>query len=635
MDTITVVDPARQAIAGADILGHGINPFGDCRTALHPICDTGGTEMEWEFRGTKYYHGKCIRPSNYPDGQDTQEAFSTREQYQESIGGRLDVEAKYGAFSGRFSATYSKKYDALIEYDAALKTYAETLWKLHLEDQTPTKEFKDAVAALPTDFLGHEDAYYQFFAKYGAYVATEVMVGGSTDYGLLVEKSHVTSTKDLETQVGIEYGACFKGSGTAEQRETMKRSSAYSKRTLRVLGGKPGIFAGVELENPQDWNAAFKQWEGSIADTPVAVNVTLTPISAFVDSARKVAMSKALEKYLQSAAMVESSWTQSKISVSGDDLLAAGNPTAPVLRVVFIDRTTLKQTETKFEAPDPGSTTQAFQAYWSRVHDHLAAADPQDKMLLLATERWLRDRGYYPSPKVCEDLLRHGATEKNLTRWDVLTEKTLSCPVAGLSYALAGAYGKNNGTDALTAGFGRADNSLRPTARVAVLLPRDNPDGRTNVIKDGPPSEDAKSTFYVIQNWSEAPRLVLGADTNGTSRATLEPDDKSKLEQYWYKFAADERYGWNPYVLVNYLTCGVINGRLPRGESQIVHFDVVQQDDVLWDIRGNTGSANFVLLYMKDQNWNLASAAGPRVEVRTWDADDHAMLWEQHERKLP
>ena len=136
MDNITSGDPARQPIAGADILGHGINPFGDCRTALHAICDTEGTEKEWEFRGTKYYHGKNIRPSNYPGGQDTEEAFSTREEYQASIGGQLEIEGKYGAFSGRFSTTYNKKYDALIEYDAALKTYAEMLWNCEPEGET-------------------------------------------------------------------------------------------------------------------------------------------------------------------------------------------------------------------------------------------------------------------------------------------------------------------------------------------------------------------------------------------------------------------------------------------------------------------------------------------------------------------
>jgi hypothetical protein len=108
----------------------------------------------------------------------------------------------------------------------------------------------------------------------------------------------------------------------------------------------------------------------------------------------------------------------------------------------------------------------------------------------------------------------------------------------------------------------------------------------------------------------------------------MQDEDEKKLEQYWYKYAADPQPETNLYVLVNYLTCSVIVGRLPRGESEMVHFDNVPQPDVLWWIRGDDGKANFPLFYMKDQAWNLASA-GRRVEVRTWDADDHAMLWQQ------
>ncbi len=627
MDTIKVGDPTRQPIAGTHLLGHGINPFSDCRTAIHPICDTQGTEVEWEYGGKKYYHGKCIVPSDDPSGQDTQSAFATRDAYQEVIGAQLDIQAKYGAFTGRFSATYGKTYETLFEHEAALKTYATTRWKLQLDDQKPTDDdFLKAVGKLPAEFKGNEDKYYQFFVQFGAYVVTEVSVGGSLDYAVLVDKSKVESTEKLAMQVGAEFGACFKGSGTYEQREEMKKSSAYTQRSLHVFGGKTQLLE-VSFENPQDWNEKFTAWKDSIDGAPIVAKIKLTPISSFAGD-RKDTVAKALEKYLQSAAMVESSWTQSKISVSGDEFLAAGNPSAPALRVAFIDRTTLKQTETRFEAPDPGSRAEDFQAYWSRVHDHLAAADPQDKMLLLATERWLRDRSYYPSSKVCEDLLKHGATEKNLTRWDALTEKTLPCLMAGLSYALAGAYGKNSGTDALVAGFGRPDKSLRPTARVAVVLPRPHTDGRISVVEDEPPSETPRSDFYVIKNWSEPPRLVLAADVSGTSRALMQDEDEKKLEQYWYKYAADPQPETNLYVLVNYLTCSVIVGRLPRGESEMVHFDMTPQADVLWWIRGDDGKANFPLFYMKDQAWNLASA-GRRVEVRTWDADDHAMLWQQ------
>ncbi|HEX6096966.1 MAG TPA: MAC/perforin domain-containing protein [Thermoanaerobaculia bacterium] len=637
MDVITVntTTPAnesgdRQPIPGSEILGQGVNPC-DYRKPVKPVCSVQGTDKEFQLRDKTYYHDKAIRPREEPHGRNTDEAFVTRTDYQKSVNRTVGIEGKYGAFSGRFSLTFDAEYDAFLEKAAALKTDAMTLFALHLEDQTPTAAFKTAADALPAKFEGNEAAFYQFFAKWGAYVVTDVTLGGSMEYALLVETAHFTSKEQLQAQVGAEYGACFKGSGTDKEREEIKNSSTYTKRTLTTTGGKPEIFAGVNLSDPKDWLQQYKDWANSVAGAPAVVLLTLEPISSFVADDRKDATAKALEQYMQSSAVISSSWKQSQISVSGQQVNAP-DAAGPSLRVVFIDRVTVERKETRFPAPDRGSSAEALEQYWSRVHDHLASASPQDKVLLLATERWLRDPGYSPSGAAYEALLNHGASDATLKRWQALSVGTIPCPVAGISYVLAGANGEGKGVDALAAGFGTPDVNLEPTAKVVVVLPHADA-GRIKVIKDEVPVEKSGNVFYAIQSWSDAPRLFLASD-KGTSRLLLQGDDATNPGQCWYKHPVDERYGLAPHVLVNYLTCGAIEGKPGSAESAVTPFGLDLQDDWLWNIRGDEGSANFVLLYYRDANWNLASNMfpSPRAHVRTWDAGDHAMLWQQHRR---
>lgn len=637
--TTELTDPTRQPIAGTEILGHGLNPFGDLKTAVGVIFDTQGTEQAVVIDDVTYYCGDAIRAFKDTSGNDSETSFMTREEYQAGMKVSIGVEGKYGAFSGRFSATFGYDYDTLLENAGALKTSAITLWTLRLEQnkRKPTADFVAAVDGLPAQFRGNEARYYHFFQTYGGFVVTEVTVGGSLEYALLVQTSHVESSSALKDQVGAEYGSMFKGSASHEQFEKIKKSSEYSQRRLSTMGGDPTLFTGVDLRDPKDWSSTVQKWAQSIAKSPKVVLLKVEPINAFVGDAKNDEVAKALDKYLQGSAMVEASWAGSTFSVSGDrvnDPATGENASGPTLRVMILDRKSLQKTETRFPAPDPGSPEQAFQDYWSGVHAVLAAAPPGDNMLLLATERWPRDRSYFPSSDVKQDLLDHGAGEATLNRWETLSRNALRCSVAGLSYVLAGAVGRNHGSDALAAGFGKPGVNLIPTARVSVLLPHNN-DGRVRLVIDDKPRQDAKTDFYVIQNWTDAPRPVLAADPAGP-RALLKADDPARPEQYWYLYPSDERYGVHPYALVNYLTCGNVAGKVGGGgdvaaEAEVTRFQEPLQDDVLWEIRGTDGKANMLLLYYRDQNWNLMNWGG-QARTGLWFKD--GMWWQRIKHTL-
>lgn len=625
MNNNTLTDPERQPIAGTEMLGHGLNPFGNLRSVTSVVCDTRGTEQTVVIDNKTYYCAKSIKAYADTLGKKKEIAYFSREEYQSDVSLDIGAEGKYGAFSGRFRVTFGREYDSLTECRAALRSEAITLWSLQLEDTTPTPEFKTAADKLPATYEGNEEAFYRFFQQWGAFVVTKVTVGGSMDYAMLVQNSHVTSKEKLQAQVGAEYGSFFKGTGTYEQREEIKRSSGYTVRTLTIWGGNSKLVS-VEFSDPKDCSAAFQSWTDSVASAPQVVLMEVKPINAFINTP---AAEKALTKYLHSNAMIQSNWYESLLSVAGDTTQVNATISGPALRVVLMDRTTLRKNERRFPAPDPGSQQQAFDDFWAGVHAFLAASDPQKEMLLLATERWPRDRGYFPSSAVHQDLLNHGASEARLNRWEELSNYARRCPVAGLSYVLAGSEdGRNKGVDALAAGFGKPETSLRPTARVSVLLPHSD-NGKITTINDEPRTEDAKNEFISIQSWTNFPRPVLAAQINDEgNRLLLVADDPEKLEQCWYIFSSDERQGMQPKVFINYLTCGIIQATV-GGETSIQPFQSPLQDDVLWDVRGDSGKSNFELFHYRDQHWNLSNNIGtPRV--RPWYED--WMWWERNAR---
>ena len=123
---------------------------------------------------------------------------------------------------------------------------------------------------------------------------------------------------------------------------------------------------------------------------------------------------------------------------------------------------------------------------------------------------------------------------------------------------------------------------------------------------------------------------LLGADPSESTRMILSPEDPNNLGQYWYFYSAGTRYGWQPFVIINYKTCGVLQGKRGGAESSLSRFDYNLQDDVLWDFRGDNNDFHLLMLHWNSEAWCQA-ATGNRTQVKTWHAD--GMHWRRKMHK--
>lgn len=619
-----------QLIAGSEMLGHGIDPFGDFNDSrtVGVICDTSAKEVPVVFDGNTYYHAKSVGYQAKPESDELVDMFTSRDEYEKNLEQKLGVEAKYGAFSGSFEHTFGSDYKSLTERTAVRLSYSSTLWTLLMEDKTPSEKFLAAVAALPGEFdKRNPDKFYQFFRSYGAFVVTEVTVGGFLDYAMLIDRSQSTSKTTSETKIKADYGVFFKGNASQKEIEEVNRFREHRSSKLSVKGGESSALSALDLESPKDCSSQFKAWIKTIPNAPKVASMRLTRIDAFAGD-KRAAVAAALEQYLGGTALVESTWSESTIVLHGDQANAALGLGAPSLRVIFMDTRTLQMEQRIFPAPDQGSPDERVSEFWGGVQSHLKNHDPKEKMLLMATERWPRDARFVPPSAVRELMLARGARESTLKRWSNATQDIQPNPLAGVSYVLAGANGRNTGQDALAVGFGKPGMSLRPTAKVSVLLPRDV-EGRVRVIADGKPVEDTNTELFVISSITGGEPL-LGADLSESTRMVLSSEDPNNLGQYWYFYSAGTRYGWQPYVIINYKTCGVLQGKWGGGESMLSRFDYNLQDDVLWDFRGDDSNFHLLMLHYNHESWNQA-ATGTRTQVKRWRTDD--MFWRRKKRK--
>ncbi len=614
-------------IPGSELLGYGIRPFGDFLPRgddrAGKVCDpSAGGLLEFEYAGKKYTRPQTVGFSEEPSGDTDVDVFSSREDYQNHVRDKLDIDVNYGAFSGGFKLTFDSDFTAFSERTAALVNYSGTLWSMSLDNHTPSPDFMKVVTGLPETFNGQPE-FYDFFNTYGAFVVVNVTMGGSMKLASLVERSESSSESSLAMSANAEYDVYFKGSADLSKVEKAKKLRDHRHFKLTTLGGDPRSISTISLDDPGDPAKrkqafeAFENWKATIPGSPIPVSMSLLKIDAFVGKQKKAVIAAALQSYLGGTVTVESTWIDSNIVLSGARSNAAA-ASSPVLHAVVLDRMTLKQEEKKFQAPDPNDPSAKLEDFWKGVHAFLSAADADNTMLLLATQRWPRDRRYFPPEDVRRVLYKHGARDASIDRWDLLTRNVQPCPLAGLSYVLAGSPRQNSGTDAFAAGFGVPDsNTLTPTAKVSVLLPRDTSTGKIKVVADEKPLEDSRTDLYIIQNHL-APNPVLSADAGGR-RVLLKPEDHSKPEQYWYFYSAGARYTWQPVALINFLTCGAVAGKVGgQDEAELHRVEFPMQDDVLWDYRGNDQTANMLLLHYNMQNWNLANVAGS-AKVDTWE----------------
>jgi hypothetical protein len=456
----------------------------------------------------------------------------------------------------------------------------------------------------------------------------------------MVDRSVEENETEIASNIKTEYGAFFKGNASADEIKKIKRFSEHRSVHLRVKGGETSLIPGSVGMPELNTNYAkeFKEWLKSVAEPgkSYVISIKLKLISDVFDEAKRTAVGQALKLYWPTTVSVESTWNGSTMETWGPQLsLGSPNtPSSPRLRIVLFDRKTLQKKEALLDAPS--NSDDALSAFWQNVANTIPVAS-DNTLLVLATERWPRDPRYFPPPEVKERLQSHGAREKTLKRWQEMTRNVQPCHLAGVSYVLIGGKTKNGGADAFVPGFGEVGKNLTPTAGVTAVLSRDSY-GCVSEVNDPEIVEDTKTPLTIIPHGQGADR-VLSADSDDRSRVILKRKDMQDPGQFWYMSPLPEnRYGLDPLIIINYKTCGCLQGNGPKSkdaETRLVPVPVgAIHDDLLWSEAKWGHWTRFWLLHYHPQNWNLSTIqdepSGPydaRLNTTTWNQQGMMFWW--------
>jgi len=647
-----------DVVGGINALGCGINKLfwpGKLH-ALNRVLDAKHNEKPKIIDDKSYLLGDWVEFSRNPIATTSIDTFESIAEYDKKSSVHVNAKGKYGAFSAGFESTFSQRITQLDEYYAGARHDTQQLWTLQIKnlEEYLHGRFTDAVKDLPEfkEDLTTIGDFIDFFQKFGTDVITEVTVGGSLSYSVMIKKSSSSKKTDLDAAISVGYGA-FVANASTSISEEQKNQAKTQKVSIRTAGGLATDAVQFNLDQPANCHAAVQTWRKNLSQAPLVVDVEVKPIDQFFPKAYKKqqeAAKKAREWYLSHEATIEANWQESTISVkkgpandtstqagAGETRLRAGAGGEPALRIAIIGKDRKKRSDETLEAPNKRADAGTFAAFWQRVTEKLAsvAADGHE-MVLVATERWPRDTRYYPPVGVRALLREHGASEATLERWRKLVRHMQPCNIAGITYVLAGKALDKKTSDFVAAGFGANPDNICPTVTVTARLIGDDASTSHVLVTDW--SEKTNTKLYVIRNRDgDKPALAAGTQLKTTIEMVNVDDDAidggTYLGKYWY-FLRFPRYGETPnsHILINYETGACLQSMIvARTNCQLQAFgddNPPRQDDIIWDIRGTPDKTNFLVLHCWPDAYNLAQS-DKSATVKTW-LQDH-MFWTREE----
>ena len=623
-------------IGGSQLLGRGLNRLdwaGDSKEC-QKVGDTESGKRAVPYRNTSYNVGKNVTMSTVVSQDDFAiETFSSREDYEKHTQSSVEVAGKYGAFSAGFKATFGSDIKTFEEREAALYSHTARLWKLTLEvnPANATDAFKERITQLPKSFdENHPQPFFDFFVDFGVDIVSEVTVGGSLNYAMTALKSYLSQTNTLDAMLKAEYGAFVSGSASTSVSETVKKNLAHRNANLTTQGGTCSIrFNAVD---PSNCNADFTKWRESLADDPKIVELKLSPVYRFVKEGEiRTALEHAYQWYTSYKVQIDANWQESVVVLGRSERLTTSlaATTVPALRMVFVDNKSKATSETYHTPPAADASTEEFAKFWDALG--LMLKQKSGHKLLMVTERWPRDKRYYPTRLMREALLLNGASDKALKRWEALSKHMEPNPLAGLTYVLAGNNLETPGVDGLIAGFGQAGKNLNPTVTVKARLCHDS-FGRAKVVQTGKTEEDPCTVLYLVRN-NTGDKPALASDPQDKTRIAMQIPDKHNLGQYWYMPELEKPYSDinHPVLLINYETGTCLQGMHDQTDCRLHPIKPGrQEDDVIWDRRGDD-VFHLLLVHYKDNNMCLTQVE-KRAAVRPW-RQPHGMDWLREEHR--
>jgi len=628
-DGVNSADKTPQDIGGSQLLGRGLNrlDWAEKSKECQKVGDTESDKRAVPYKDTTYNVGKNVTVTPVTQENHFIETFLSRDEYEKHTQSSVEVSGRYGAFSGGFKTTFGTDIKKLEEREAAIYSHTARLWKLTLEvnPANSTKAFQDRIKDLPEKFDSTDPkAFFNFFVDFGADIVNEVVVGGSLNYAMTALKTYLSEKNSLEAMVKAEYGAFISASASTGISEEIKKHLSHRNVSLTTQGGTHSI--NFNDGAPSNCNADFIAWRKSLPDAPAVVELKLVPIYLFVKEGNtRSALENAYEWYTSYKAEIEAKWKESLIVVGRSSLTntVSGAAKGPALRLVFVDNASKDTQESYHYPPTADAPQDSFDQFWDALA--LLLKQKTGHKLLMATERWPRDKKHFPSASMREALLQKGASNRALDRWESLTAKSEPNHLAGLTYALAGNDFENPGVDGLIVGFGQPGSDLNPTVKVMARLAHDS-FGRVKVVQTEKTVEDSKTILYIVRN-NTREQPALAVDPQHKDRLTMQTPDGSNPGQLWYMPELEKPYPEinHPTLLINYQTGTCLQGMLDKGDCRLKPMEAGrQQDDVIWDRRGDH-VFHLLMVYYHFESLNLTQVER-RVAVRKW-REPHFMDW--------
>jgi hypothetical protein len=641
-----------DAVGGIDMLGCGINKLcwpGEVK-ALNRVLDTKHNEQKKVIDGNTYLIGEHVELTHKPSASTLIETFESTAEYAKKSSVQLNAKGKYGAFSAGFESTFNQQMSTLDEHYAGTRHDIQRLWKLEIKNLESNlhPEFLKAVKVLP-DFkndLSTLDDFIDFFKRFGTHVVSEVAVGGSIAYSVMIEKSVSTQKSDLDAAISVGYGA-FVANASTQISEEQKNLAKKQKVCIKTWGGPSKHAVAFDPNDPKSCHSAVEKWRANLSQAPLVVDMQLAPIDEFVPRQYKQqqqAIKQAREWCLSYEAEVNATWQDSIISIQKGPkseaarqaearqaeerraLAGSSGGRAPGLHIAIVTKNRTLRGEETLQAPGKNADDGAITAFWQRVAEKLAGVrGGGHEMVLLATERWPRDLRYYPPVGVCELLREHGASDDTLKRWHKLVRHMQPCDIAGLTYVLGGRALEGGSSDFVVAGFGTNPTTLNPTVKVTSrVITSETPSTEMLVTAV---TEKTNTRLRRIRNRDgEKAALAAGMQLKTTidmvKAGEKAIDGGTYLGQYWY-FLRYPRYNETPnsHILINYETGACLQGFVKQNVNcQLQAFGEHQQqrqDDILWDVRGTPDKTNFLVLHHWMDAYNLVQNDKSAM-VKTW-----------------
>ena len=608
-------------IDGSQLLGRGLNrlDWAEAGKECHKVGDTEAGKRSVLCNGTEYNVGKHVTVTQVTSENYFTETFSSRDEYEKHTQASVEVSGRYGAFSGGFEMTFGTQVKKLEEREAAIYSHTVRLWKLAFEvnPANSTEAFQARVKELPQRFdPANPKPFFNFFVDFGVDIVNEVVVGGALNYAMTVLKTYTSEKNTLDAMIKAEYGTFVSAKATTSISEDIKKHLAHRRVSLTTQGGTHSI--SFNDAAPTNCYEDFKEWRKSLADAPRVVEVRLTPIYRFVkEGETRNALEEAYQWYTSDKVEISANWKTSVIVIGRSSVSATTHVAAngPALRMIFVNSSTKETRESFHYPPAADASLDAFTQFWDALA-LLLKQKSRDK-LLLATERWPRDKKHFPSASMLEALLLHGASERILQRWEQLTEKSQPNPHCGLTYVLAGNDLRDEGVDGLIVGFGQPGGSLSPTVKVAVRLAYDS-FGRVKVVQAGKTIEDPKTVLYVVRS-NTGEKHALAMDATHEDRLAMQKPDEHNPGQLWYMLELENTDPaiHRPTQLINYQTGTCLQGSPDEKDCRLQPMSAgKQQYDVVWDRRSDP--VFHLLLAHFHMNHKNLTRVGQGASVREW-----------------